>query len=466
MLHKNDDVMYKMAKKVLVVMVWCWWSFVAANGGEGRWALGVVRLSLEKNIAFNVVNEKTTFGLLKALSNMYEKPSVSNKVFLINQLVNTKTAECVDIKFDDEMKALLWLSSLPDRWPGHIRSQCEAVKGVVNVSIDVSDDAMLCCVEEYCESSVKDVVNVSIDVSDDVMLCCIEEYYIKVLDIAAIGDVVLKTTFGTEWTMKNVRYILSLKRKLIYVWQLDNEGYHIGFGDQMWKVTRGSQVIARGCKQGTLCMVEIPVMEWTGGNLIEDVDREAEKKNIINERLRGRLCRKLELKEKSTWEPLSEPASSVVDDLDSQHEEEKQQKVNDFNKVFTLEDDTNVSASGAEVSSSLSNPNFNFQLPSKIATMLYPHQRKGLNWLWSLHCKVNGGILGDDMGLGKTMQICSFLVGLFHSNLTKRVLVVALKTLLPHWKQELAVVDLAGKTKEYNGTCYAKARHYELQHIL
>ncbi|GJZ39534.1 SNF2-related, N-terminal domain-containing protein [Tanacetum coccineum] len=162
----------------------------------------------------------------------------------------------------------------------------------------------------------------------------------------------------------------------------------------------------------------------------------------------------------------SEPASSIVDDLDSQHEEEKQQKVNDFNKVFTLEDDINVSASGAKVPSSLSNPNFNFQLPSKIATMLYPHQREGLNWLWSLHCKGRGGILGGDMGLGKTMHICSFLAGLCHSNLTKRVLVIAPKILLPHWKQELAMVDLVGKTKEYNGTCCAKARHYELQHIL
>ncbi|GKG47125.1 hypothetical protein Tco_0504322, partial [Tanacetum coccineum] len=48
-----------------------------------RQALGVVRLSLAKNVAFIVVNEKTTFGLLKALSNMYKKPSASNKVFLI-----------------------------------------------------------------------------------------------------------------------------------------------------------------------------------------------------------------------------------------------------------------------------------------------------------------------------------------------------------------------------------------------
>ncbi|GKE81530.1 hypothetical protein Tco_1551530, partial [Tanacetum coccineum] len=40
-----------------------------------RQALGAVRLSIAKNIAYNVVNEKTTYVLFKALSNMYEKPS-------------------------------------------------------------------------------------------------------------------------------------------------------------------------------------------------------------------------------------------------------------------------------------------------------------------------------------------------------------------------------------------------------
>ncbi|GKA02268.1 hypothetical protein Tco_0674933 [Tanacetum coccineum] len=37
-----------------------------------RQALGAVRLSLAKNIAYNVVNKKTTYNLLKALSNMLE----------------------------------------------------------------------------------------------------------------------------------------------------------------------------------------------------------------------------------------------------------------------------------------------------------------------------------------------------------------------------------------------------------
>ncbi|KAL2234134.1 UNVERIFIED_CONTAM: Protein CHROMATIN REMODELING 24 [Sesamum indicum] len=113
----------------------------------------------------------------------------------------------------------------------------------------------------------------------------------------------------------------------------------------------------------------------------------------------------------------------------------------------------------------LSGPKLTYKLPRKLAKMLYPHQREGLKWLWSLHCKGKGGILGDDMGLGKTMQICSFIAGLFHSNLVRRVLVVAPKTLLAHWINELSTVGLSEKTREYFATC-TKTRHYELQYVL
>ncbi|VFQ69101.1 unnamed protein product [Cuscuta campestris] len=97
-------------------------------------ALGVVRLSLAKSVAFNIVNETATRGLMKAFSNMYEKPSAVNNMFLISQLVNTRMREgasvtihinqfnlvitrlvSVGIKFDDELQALLLLSSLPDK---------------------------------------------------------------------------------------------------------------------------------------------------------------------------------------------------------------------------------------------------------------------------------------------------------------------------------------------------------------
>ncbi|GKE14534.1 putative RNA-directed DNA polymerase, partial [Tanacetum coccineum] len=80
----------------------------------------------------------------------------------------------------------------------------------------------------------------------------------KTVDIAGVGDVVLKTSFGTSWTLKDVRYIPGLKKRLISVGQLDEEGYHIGFGDQQWKVSKGSLVVAHGNKRRSLYMVEVP----------------------------------------------------------------------------------------------------------------------------------------------------------------------------------------------------------------
>ena len=72
---------------------------------------------------------------MKALCDMYEKPSASNKVFLMHRLFNLKMREgvsvmdhinefnlitsqlsSVDISFEDEVRALILLSSLPESW--------------------------------------------------------------------------------------------------------------------------------------------------------------------------------------------------------------------------------------------------------------------------------------------------------------------------------------------------------------
>ncbi|GJY66473.1 hypothetical protein Tco_0468711 [Tanacetum coccineum] len=62
-------------------------------------------------------------------------------------------------------------------------------------------------------------------------VCLVDD---KILDIAGIGDIFLKTSFGTSWTLKDVRYIPGLNKRLILVGQLDEEGYHVGFRDQQW----------------------------------------------------------------------------------------------------------------------------------------------------------------------------------------------------------------------------------------
>lgn len=46
------------------------------------------------------------------------------------------------------------------------------------------------------------------------------------------------------------------------------------------------------------------------------------------------------------------------------------------------------------------------------------------------------------------LQMCGFLAGLFHSRLIRRALIVAPKTLLPHWIKELSAVGLSEKTRE------------------
>nr|GEV54505.1 hypothetical protein [Tanacetum cinerariifolium] len=102
-----------------------------------------------------------------------------------------------------------------------------------------SDDALVCCVENTIEDHIIDS-GASFNAAN-----CKEELERfklrsgkvrlvddKTLDIAGIEGVVLKTSFGTSWNLKDVRYILGLKRRLISVGRLDEEGYHHQrFGD-------------------------------------------------------------------------------------------------------------------------------------------------------------------------------------------------------------------------------------------
>jgi len=50
-------------------------------------------LSLASTVASNVSRERTIKDSMVALSKMYEKPSVSNKVFLMKKLFNLKKAD-------------------------------------------------------------------------------------------------------------------------------------------------------------------------------------------------------------------------------------------------------------------------------------------------------------------------------------------------------------------------------------
>lgn len=104
-----------------------------------RKALGTIQLCLEASMAFNISKEMTTKGLMITLAKLYEKPSASNKIFLMKHLFNMKMSEggsaidhlnefnmvisqlsFVRVNFDDEVRALLFLCSLLESWNGSV----------------------------------------------------------------------------------------------------------------------------------------------------------------------------------------------------------------------------------------------------------------------------------------------------------------------------------------------------------
>eukprot|EP00759_Apiculatamorpha_spiralis_P028246 PhF_6_TR30745/c0_g1_i1/m.45258 len=83
-------------------------------------------------------------------------------------------------------------------------------------------------------------------------------------------------------------------------------------------------------------------------------------------------------------------------------------------------------------------------LPSKLIAQLKPHQIEGLQFLWNAlvvekSWAHRGAILAHSMGLGKTCTTISFILAfLKHSSPTSAsILVVAPKSILVHWEQEI-----------------------------
>jgi hypothetical protein len=120
-----------------------------------RKELGMIRLSLEASVAFNISKENTTKELMDTLAKLYEKPSMSNKVFQMKRLsnmnmskggsiadhlneFNTVTNQLISLKvdFDDEVRDILILFSLLERWNGLVMAVSNSVSGSNTLKFD------------------------------------------------------------------------------------------------------------------------------------------------------------------------------------------------------------------------------------------------------------------------------------------------------------------------------------------
>ncbi|KAE8692217.1 Receptor-like serine/threonine-protein kinase SD1-8 [Hibiscus syriacus] len=358
---------------------------------KGRQALGVIRLTLSRNVAFNIAKEKITAGLMTALSSMYEKPSASNKVHLMRRLFNLRMTEgasvaqhlnelntittqlsSVEIEFDDEVRALILLSSLPDSWNTTVTT-VNSSSGNNKLKFDDVRDLVLSEEirrRESGEASTSSALHTEsrgrtsernsnrgrskskreknqecgrkilpvITGARRVTLKEITEHRKKyqrtgiyqrdrgdsgnfgkvhladdeTLKIVGKGDIRLKLSNQTTWTLKGVRHIPGLKRNLISVGQLDGEGFSTTFSGCEWKITKGALVIARGMKK-LLSKGKLSDLKNVDVGLCEDCIFGKQKKVSFAKIGKTPKAEKLELVHTDVWGPS--PVSSLAGSL-------------------------------------------------------------------------------------------------------------------------------------------------------
>ncbi|KAF7149741.1 hypothetical protein RHSIM_Rhsim02G0038500 [Rhododendron simsii] len=66
--------------------------------------------------------------------------------------------------------------------------------------------------------------------------------------IVGMGNICLETSVGCKLVLKDVRHVPDIHLNLISTGKLDDEGYNNHFGNEKWKLAKGSLVVPKGNK--------------------------------------------------------------------------------------------------------------------------------------------------------------------------------------------------------------------------
>ncbi|KAF5762583.1 putative RNA-directed DNA polymerase [Helianthus annuus] len=271
-------------------------------------ARGKITLALTRSVAFNIMKETTARDMLEALSNMYEKPSAGNRVFLMRKLFNMRMNEgssvadhinevnsilsrlaTVGMKLDDDTQAVVLLSSLPDSWSGFVTTVTETA-GTGNLKFDRVRDSVLgedVRQRNTSGGSTSGMLSVSrgrgknrssgsrgksLSKAGKNVRCwnCGEKGHVKnecpdpkkddgkqhvnsVVSDESDGDVLVccEETIDS-WAMDSGSSFHAMHSG-------ETMGLDVKFGGGKWKVIDGNLLVAYGRRRGSLYLVEIPV---------------------------------------------------------------------------------------------------------------------------------------------------------------------------------------------------------------
>ena len=153
----------------------------------------------------------------------------------------------------------------------HVRRQCKNPKkkneyDFANVVTEEVQDALLLAVDSPLDDWILDSrasfhTTPHREIIQNYVVGDFGKVYLadgSALNVVDMGDVRILLPNGSVWLLEKVRHIPNLRRNLISVEQLDDEGHAILFVSGTWKVTKGVRVLVHGKKTGTLYMTSSP----------------------------------------------------------------------------------------------------------------------------------------------------------------------------------------------------------------
>ncbi|RVW35907.1 Retrovirus-related Pol polyprotein from transposon TNT 1-94 [Vitis vinifera] len=195
--------------------------------------------------------EWTTTDLMKALSGMYEKPFANNKEAMRMAVSNSTGKE--KLKYND-IRDLIVAEEIRRRDAGETTGSGSSLNLETRGRVQCWNCGKTWHFRRQCKSPKKKN-------EDDSANAVTEEVYLadgSTLDVVGLGDVRISLPNGSVWLLEKFRHIPDLRRNLIFVGQLDDEGHAILFVGGTWKITKRVRVLARGKKTGTLYMTSCP----------------------------------------------------------------------------------------------------------------------------------------------------------------------------------------------------------------
>ena len=110
--------------------------------------------------------------------------------------------------------------------------------------------------------------------------------------IVGIGNITLTTSTGCKLVLKDVRHVPAMRLNLISAGKLDDAGLMNYFGEGKWKLTKGSLVMARGKKEGSLYVMQAKLCKGEVNVTTDDMEVWHKRLGHISEKGLHMLARK------------------------------------------------------------------------------------------------------------------------------------------------------------------------------